>query len=75
MYEMTKPLFRELNEVYDAASPETRTRVCAELEQMVNEGRRKRALDLSDDIPRGSRVSGKVGAAKASKKHTKQRRL
>ena len=44
MYEMVYPLFQELCEVYEGASPATKNRVCGELKRLVHEGRRKRAL-------------------------------
>lgn len=74
LYEKTKPIIKELHEVYDGASPETHNRVCAELERLVHEGTRKRALDFDGGAPPcGKKVSGKVAQKNAPRKQAKQR--
>jgi len=70
MYERLNPLFQELCEVYEGASPATQNRVCGELRRLVHEERRrKRALgELDGGGAGGKNVSGKVARDNASRK-------
>lgn len=74
MYEMGQPIVKEIFEVYDGASPETKQRVCGELQRILADGKKKRALDLGGTEPCGYRVSGKVPSKRAPTQHKKQRR-